>query len=774
MGRFSAIIAQFFVAITSWSFAHRWLAMLTTGLLLLASVVGLSRLRMETSTLGLFHSSDPARVAYEQFKHDFANDELLLIMVEPEEVWDRKFLRDLQDVHRQLEERVPHLAEIYSLVNARVTRGEEDGLVVEDLLREIPKDAVAMAAFRQRVLGNPLYVGTLVSANGAHTLIVLEPAVQRQDLADAEVDVPQYREMLSAARAVLQPLQDRGVIVHYSGNPMVELMLFDAMLADTERLVPLVGLIIVLVLILLFRRPSGVLAPLAVVAAAALSTLGVMGALGVPLTNVTTIVPTFVLVVGIADSVHILTLFFRHHCHGTDKQTAVRQAYLHAGPPVLLTSLTTAAGLVSFVTADVAWVAHLGMMAPVGVVLALFYTAFFLPALLAILPIRARQQAEDRGRAGALLVRLGKWSTEHSLLVVGLWGVLLAVSSLGLARVQLSQNGMKWFAPDHPLRNATEAIDQAMGGTLTIEVLIDTGRVDGVVDAGFLAELERSGKWLQEYARGPVIIGKALSVTTALKETHRALNEDRASFYRVPETNALVAQELLLFEMAGPDELERVVSDDRQVARLTLNAPFADGIAFTDAIADIKVHLAERFPDCAITVTGITNLFVQTVRNILTSMSKSYPFALLVITILMVTLLGHVRIGLLSMVPNLTPILIVVGLMGWVDIPFDFSTMTVGSLALGLVVDDTIHFLHTFNRGREHTGSVEGGVRFTMETTGRAMLVTSLTLTAGFLAYTQAELENLWNFGVLTSAIIMLALLADFTLVPALLAIRRR
>jgi predicted RND superfamily exporter protein len=165
------------------------------------------------------------------------------------------------------------------------------------------------------------------------------------------------------------------------------------------------------------------------------------------------------------------------------------------------------------------------------------------------------------------------------------------------------------------------------------------------------------------------------------------------------------------------------------------------------------------------------DLFVQTITNILTSMAKSYPVALAVITLFMILLLGRVRIGLLSMVPNLVPILLVVGLMGWLEIPLDFSTMLIGSIALGLVVDDTIHFLHTFAREQEAGGGVSAAVNETLLTTGRAIFVTSLTLGAGFYTYMAATLSNVFHFGLLTGTVVLLAMLADFLLVPALMAV---
>jgi len=760
-------------------YGHPFLALLAATAVFCGSAAGLGQLRLDTSMLNLFHEDDPTRVAFEEFQELFGSDDVIIVLLEPPDVFDAEFLAQLRGLHSTLDAKVPYLDGITSLLDARKVYRDGRRLVVEDLLEEIPDSPEAMAQLREIVLADPLYRNTLVSADGRFTALVLVPDLELpasmvEEGGSSKVVEIHHAEMLAVIDDVLVPLSDGGVGVWVSGNPVVSAVLGEAILADMGKLVPMTFVAVILLLSALFRRVTGVVFPLAVVGATVVSTMGVMGTLGIALTNVTTLLPTLLMVVGIADSVHVLTLFYQCHGRDPDKRAAIVEAFAHSGPPVLLTSFTTAAAFASFAVADVAWVTDLGVAAPIGVLFALFYTVVALPALIALVPVRHRKVGPaGASRGDRALAWLGERSARRAGLVVAVWVLLLAVAGMGFRDLRLSQMGLKWFPEGHRVRTATETIDEAVGGSLTLEILIDSGREQGLYDADLMLRLDRAMTDLEGYELETIAVGKCTSVTYLLKEIHRALSGNDPAEYRVPDEDPAVAEELLLLEMNDDVDLGRLVSPDLRIARITLSVPFQDGVLYIRVIEDVEAYMAEHFSGEEVSVTGMTTLFSHTIHNILNSMARSYPLALGVITVLMMLLLG-LRLGLLSMVPNVVPLLMVTGLMGWCNVPFDFSTMLVGGIALGLVVDDTMHFLHGFGRAHRQTGRVDEAVRRTLTTTGKAMLVTSMTLVGGFLVYSQATLRNLYAFGLLAAVAIALALLADFTLVPAILALIRR
>ncbi len=753
--------------------------------LLAGTAAPLRQLRFEASMVTLFHERDPARVAYERYQRLFGKGDMLIVLLEPPSetgIFDRRFLGELEALHQALERRLPHVAEVTSLVNVRRTRGDQSGqLIVEKLLEELPETAEAAAALRARVLAEPLYRNYVVGGDGRSTAIIIEPAATRPSATDGgeplPVDIAEHSEILRQVETLTAPLAASGVKVHLAGHPVLNTVLQGAIKDDLRLLTPLSLLLSMLLLALLFRRLTGVIYPMLVVICSLVSTVGIMALLDLPFTNVSSALPSFLVVVGIADAVHILSVFYRRYRDEGDRRAAIVYAFSHSGLPVLMTSLTTAAGLLSFATADVAWVADFGLAAPIGVGFALLYTLLLLPALLALLPVRRGRPASAASAAplsDRLLDATGRLAARRAWWIVWAWLAVFVVSAAGIWRLRISQDGMRWFPETHPLRLATEAVDRQLGGSLTFEVVIDTGKDNGVYDASLIKQLARSAEQLERYRRGEASVGKAMALSALIKEVHRALNEDRADHYRIPDSNAAVAQEILLFEMSGSNDLEDLVTTDLRRLRMTLTVPFADAVSYVPVVDDLRRHFARHYPAARVSITGMQVLFIETVSHVLTSMARSYPIALGVVSLLMILMLGRVRIGLLAMVPNLVPILIITGWMGWLGIPFDFSTMLIGSLAIGLVVDDTIHLLYGYVRERDQGKQVADAVQATLLSTGRAIFVTSAALAGGFFIYAAATLKNLVHFGTLIGSIVVVALVADLLLVPALLALAAR
>jgi predicted RND superfamily exporter protein len=767
-----------------------------TALLVLAlaaaAVSQLPKIAIDTSTEGFLHKDDPTLLEYNAFREQFGRDEMIIIALNPPEVFDMGFMEKLRAFHSDLLESVPHLDDITSLVNARNTRGEEDSLVVEDLFEDWPESEAELAMKKERALSNPLYKNLLVSEDGAFTTVVIKTNAYstRGDVEDIlagfeETGAPPGRgsfltdeensAVVRAVREVMERHRSPEFSMYLAGSPVVTDTLKRSMLRDMKRFMALVLASMATLLFVMFRRASGVVLPLAVVAFSLFTTLGLMAASGVPLKLPTQILPSFLLAVGVGASVHILAIFYRRFDSTGDRQDALAYAMGHSGLAVAMTGLTTAGGLISFATADIAPIADLGFFASTGVMASLFYTVVLLPALISLLPLKARRPARGPGRPTLLdraLSGIGDFATGRPVLILAVSAALLALSIAGAARIRFSHNVLGWLDERLGVRVATEKIDSELRGSISMEVVLDTGRTNGLYEPDTLKALDRLGESAKSYTAGDVFVGKTLSVADILKEIHRALNEDRQEFYAIPEDRELIAQEFLLFENSGSDDLEDVVDSQFSKARFTLKVPFLDAIAYGRFMKDIEGRFHETFgDDVRITVTGLLPLLSRTLYNVMLSMAKSYVIAAVVITLLMLLLIGELRLGLLSMVPNLAPIVLTLGIMGWFGLPMDMFTMLVGSIAIGLAVDDTIHFMHNFRRYFAETGDVREAVHRTLQGTGRAMLVTSCVLSLGFFIFMLSSMNNLFRFGLLTGLTIVFALLADYFIAPALMAL---
>jgi len=802
-------IEAWFERLAEWTYRRRWLAFALMLLLVVLPATQIPKLTIDTSNEGFLHQEDPILKTYNSFRDQFGRDEIVIIALKPREVFDLGFLRKLTALHQELEEGVPHLDDIVSLVNARSTRGEGDRLIVEDLLERFPENEAELAALKERVMGNPLYLNRLISEDGTYTTLALKTdtysslGLKQDPLAGfgegknkagggealsgfgEATDSPGGRayltdqensEVVRAVARITGKYRADGLEIDVAGSPIITHWIKHSMMRDMRLFMVLAIGTIAVCLFIMYRRLSGVLLPLLIVVLALLSTLGLMGFFGAAIKTPTMILPSFLLAVGVGAVVHVLALFYQDFQVSADKRRAVVYALGHSGLAIVMTALTTAAGLGSFATAEVAPVADLGVFAGIGVLLALVYTIVLLPALLAIFPLKNKPANRiTTAHFDRILDWVTDFSTRRARLVVAVGFVFIAVSLVGAAQTRFSHDVLRWLPASLPARQATEKINDRLRGTVVIELMVDTGRENGLYDPVILTKLDHLARDLEKLDWGEIYVGKATSVADMLKEIHQALNGNRPEFYVIPDNEALIPQEFLLFENSGSDDLEDVVDSGFSRARFTVKVPFVDAYKAVPLIAEIEGRFKEAFAGRAkVTVTGLVTLLARTVYAAIHSAAKSYIIAFVVVTLMMIFLIGSLKLGLVSMIPNLTPILMTLGIMVWFNIPVDMFTMLIGSIAIGLAVDDTIHFMHHFRRYLAQTGDVTESIRRTLHTAGRAMLVYSVVLAIGFFILMLASMNNIIRFGFLTGVTVILALLADFFMSPALMALIHR
>jgi predicted RND superfamily exporter protein len=387
------------------------------GLLALALASQLPALRIDASDEAFLAEDDPVRRTYDAFRAQFGREEMIAIAIEPPEVFDLRFLERLAAFHRDIEDEVPHVSDVTSLVNARYTHGRGDELIVQDLLEEWPQNQQQLAALRERVLSNPLYRNHLISSDARLTTVMIEldtysgGSGELDELAgfgsseagagSGEGPPPFLTAAETAASAealerVMARYQAADFGLHVAGGPLAEVSLMEAIQRDIAVFVAVSLLVMSLLLYLLFRRVSGVVLPLLVVFLALLCTLGTMALAGVAVTLPIQVLPTFLLAVGVCASVHILSLFFEMHRSGSRREKAIAYALGHSGRAVVMTSLTTAAGLASFTTSELTPVMHFGIFGAVGVLFALLFTLVLLAPALLVTMEPAKPRAAQR------------------------------------------------------------------------------------------------------------------------------------------------------------------------------------------------------------------------------------------------------------------------------------------------------------------------------------------------------------------------------------------
>jgi uncharacterized protein len=765
-------------------------------LLVVAFGSQLSQLTMDTSTEGFLHKDDPMRLVYDDFRDQFGRDEKLLIAIKTDNVFDLDFLYKLEKLHRQLERELPYITDVNSLINARNTYGNTDSLIVEDLFEELPKTQAEMEPQKQRALNNPLLKNLLFSEDQTFTAIIIDTQTyssfnadgslivenEEDEFADEDFGIQAKQDYLSdtensaivnKAQNIIQSYQAEDFEILLTGSAVIAGTLKQSMQADTKSFVQKMVIAIVLVLALLFKRVSGVALPIIAVVFTTVVTLSLMAITGTPFTIVTQIMPSFLLAVITGGAIHLLAIFYKDLSKTQDKKASLRYAMGHSGLAIVMTSLTTAVGLWSFSFSDLSPVADLGIFASSGVLIGLLFNLVLLPALISIMKIKphaAKEDAQDYTKMDTMLLSISRISTSYPKAIVAITSVLIVVAIFFAAQLRFSHYPLGWFPEEHESRVATEVVDDNLNGSITLEIIIDTQKENGLYEPEILNRIERASEYLNSIQTDTYFVGKTLSLVDVIKETNRALNENKAEYYSIPQDKSLIAQELFLFENSGSDDLEDFVDSSFSKARITVKVPYIDALEYNKFIDQVQTELNREFRGVAtVSLTGSSVLLSTIMDKSIRSSAISYLIAFGLITIMMIVLIGDVKIGLISMIPNTLPILFLSTIMVIYDMPLDMFTMLIGAIALGLAVDDTVHFMHNFRRYELQYNDVDKAVRLTLMSTGRAIVVTSIVLSVGFLVLLFASMNSMFNFGVLTASAIFIALIADFFLMPAIM-----
>ena len=783
------IVEKRFEDFTHQIIKHRFKALFLTLLMVVALASNLPKITFDTSTEGFLYKDDPQILMYNDFRNQFGRDEKIIIAIKTKDIFDKLFLEKLFKLHREIEDNVPHIKEVNSLQNARKTVGNKSELIVEDLFQDgVPSDTKKLEAIKEFATGNSIYKDLYLNSDSTFTTIMITTntytsvGVDEFDaLADgfdddgskeeklAFITAPETNELITTLEGILKNYKGDNFYIYDAGSPIVTKNLQTTLMKDMSKFILLVILTITTLLFLTFRRVSGVFIPLLVVILTLIATIGSMALLGYPITSMTQILPSLLLAVAIGDSIHILSIFFHKYDETADKNYSIAYAIGHSGLAVFMTSVTTAASLAAFSISDIAPVAALGIFSAIGVTLALILTLIFIPILLSLIPMKARMN-EKESYLDSIMINIANFSINYYRAIVSTALAVIVISLVLGSQMHFSHNPLHWFKKDNNVRINTEVIDKELRGSISIEVVLDTGVENGVYNPKFLNSIEKVTKEIYTYKGENYFIGKIVSINDVLKEIHMALNENQKDYYKIPQNKDLIAQEFLLFENSGSDDLEEIVDSQFSKTRFSIKAPWVDATEYVEMIDELHLLLDAEFKETAkVSVTGTLPILATTITKSILSSIESYIIAFGVIAVLMIILIGNFKLGLLSMVPNLTPIMFAIAFMVIANLPLDMFTILIGAIAIGMVVDDTIHYMHNFKRYYIIHNDVDEAIRRTLHTSGRAILITSVVLSSGFLVFMFASMNNLFNFGLITGVTVIVAMVTNLTLTGALM-----
>ncbi len=775
-----------FAVIAGWSYDHRWWVVLFSVFLLGGSLVLAGGAHVDASYEAYFDPRDPTYQYYEQFRDDFGSDEISYILYEAQDkehgVFDYEVMRMIARLTEVLEEEVPFVYEVTSLASAERMDGVEEGIEIRALRDDFPKSQEELLELRERYVGEPLFVGGIVSEDARFGAIILEMDRSSTDPLDMIRLDPEGGDGLqnlypqvtdNAIRDILARPEFEALTFHHSGDIPLN-AIYNVVIAEESVVLGLATAgVVALVLLFFFRSFVGVMAPTVVVQMSVIAVVAFIAAVGWKLDLSFSGVPTLITAIGVAHAVHILSEFRARFVEIGDRREALVQTLYLVGTPCMLTSVTTSVGFASMSFVPIKSIAHMGVYSGFGVLFCFFLS---LTLLLSFLSFGRKTPKMKNSEKAALQAKGGRVMSAFLAgvvrLVIRRRRAILAVSAavvvfsvVGITKLNVDANWLNDFRDTLPLKQSTIYVDEIMGGVTNIVLLFDAGEEEGIKEPAALAEVER----LQAWANTQDLVRKTYSVVDILKDLNQTFHAEDPAYYKLPESRDLVAQYLLLYESAGGSEAQEYLSSDYQRARLELRLRLDQSSETVKLVESLNAELAARpLEATTMSVTGIGKLWLKLLDHIVTSQVQGFLLAFSIICVLMCLVFRSVPVGMISMLPNLSPILLTLGVMGWAAIDLDYSKAAIAAVALGIAVDDTIHLVSRFRYEFGLSGNYEQALNAAFADVGRALLITSIALVLGFLVLLGSILVSQATQGLLLATTIVTALVADFLLMPAL------
>lgn len=739
----------------------------------------LKGLRFDTSLDVWFVEADPNLKAYHEFLDIFESDQIIIVTWDDPGLWTPEGMEALRRYSDEIAT-MDYVQEVRSLATANEIIAEPGLLSVQPLWDPDAEEPQDLQALKARVLNDELFVGKLVDAEGRYAAVIVTIEHHLEDSHYKIVMSEEFRQLGDRIEA------ERGQPVHLAGPPILDDAFFRYTSADLMKIFPMMVFAIVLVILVLFRTWRALMLPLLVVGGSALWTTGLMGAFGIHITVVHNIIYPLILGLAIASSIHVTSRTLIHRGLGKDPIESAHRGLVDLFAPCFYTTLTTVGGLLSLWVGDLKPVREFGALSASGAVFALVLTYLLGPILLPLLPqpkAKPPKIADDavstqewqsqklRERTDNILdrflLRLTLLSERKAKTVVVIAAVVVLVALAGLPRLKTGANVLEYFHKDDRVRVDALFVDEHLGGTTTLEIFIDTGEPDGIKEPAVLSAMHT----IAEYMETLEGVGGTVSLADFVRELRRVQRGGAEEERRVPDTRAEVSQLLLMLD--DPTELERMADFDFARGRITATVQMSQVTSLTRHIPELEERLDAAFGPLGVeaSATGQSRLIHNMEKYLLSTMVNSLGLAFLLVGVLMAIALRSVKLGAFSMIPNVAPIAVALGTMAWIGMRLDPATATTGAVALGLVVDDTLHYLHQFREWAHKGVSIEEATERTIRVTGRALVMTTVILVAAFASMLVASFTPNNNFGLLSAYTITLALAADLVVLPAAIAL---
>lgn len=714
-----------------------------------------SKLTVDPSLESWIVKDDPSLLYYREFKKIFGNDEILVVSYSVDNLFSFEELKFLKEITEEMG-KIKDVEEVISLTNALKVRGQNGAINISQLIDKIPENTEELNKLKDEIINDELYVGNLVSLKGDTVAIVLR-------IADRDDNLMRQRIMDSIRKMFRDHAGNKEF--HVAGIPAMKVHITESAFRDLKIFLPLTMLVTVIVLYYIFGTLRSIFIPMTAGVLAMLWVFGILQLFGRNINIVTPIIIPMSFIYGTSISIHILSTLVEAG-NKEDWHRTLVQSLAKVAIPCFMTSFTTVIGFASNGVSKVLPIREAGLLTALAIMLTYIFSFTIIPILLSTrLGIHgggAAQEGEGYSIIDRILPWIGRTTLRYKKSIIFIFLLISVIATYGITEIVVETDMLRFFKKSNPLRQAYEFVESRIGGYNPLEVVFE-GEPEMLKSPEVLKGID---SFIREVLRIPKV-EKAIAITEYIKAENQAFNDGKKDEFRIPDSRGLISNYLFLLE--GQEEINSLVTPDYSTARVSIRLHSMSSTELIKTIEKVKSVLNKNLPaGCKGTVTGSAILYANMVNDIVLAQVESLLIAFFCIFIMMAINLRSIKVGFLSMLPNIFPILVNLGIMGFFGITLNISTAMVSAIAIGIAVDDTIHFIYRLWVEVHKDGDYEKAAYRAVTTVGRPMVFTSAVITAGYIIICLSSfMPNLYA-GMLTAITMVVALLADLFLTPVI------
>ncbi|EID0695023.1 MMPL family transporter [Vibrio parahaemolyticus] len=739
------------------------LVLLVTIFLIIVATIGGKNLYFRGDYDIFFDGTNKQLLAFDEIQTTFAKTDNLAIVIAPEDgdIFTPQTLSLIQKITVDAWQ-VPYSSRVDSIANYQHTEAFDDDLLVEDLLySEYELTPERISKVKSIALSEPVLKSALVSEKGDVTVVNITVQLPEMDKT-AEVE-----EVVSSINAMIDRYQRAypDVTFHKAGIIAMNHAFMTAAQDDSSTLVPTMLVVILVFLTIMLRSILSVIATLIVIIGSVMATMGISGWAGMFLSTATVNVPTLIMTLAVADCVHVIATMRQSMKNGFTKVQSIERSIALNFVPILITSVTTAIGFLMMNMSDSPVLRDFGNLSALGVMVACLLSVTLLPALLKLLPIHVKMETSQDQKH--VMDRLGDFvvSQRRALLPLSVVVIVVCASLIPLNKV--NDESVEYFGQRNEFRQAADFMEERISGMTNISIAIKTNESQGIAAPDFLNTIGEFSSWLRDQPETDHVA----TLADVYKRLNKNMHGDDEAYYSLPQARELAAQYLLLYEMSLPYglDLNNQINVDKSSIKMVLTVANLGSVELVDLENRIYQWFAEHAPQYQVVASSPSLMFAHIGETNMASMLSTLPITLVLISALLIFALRSVRLGLISLMPNIAPAVIGFGLWALISGEINLGLSVVVTLTLGIVVDDAVHFLSKYQRARREGQTAEQAVRDAFHTVGRALWITTVVLVAGFSVLAMSSFRLNADMGQLSAIVIFIALVVDFLFLPTLL-----